>query len=65
MESAEIIYHVTGLQLLQLTFCSISLQQKQKLKVVAKDSTGWMFQFRNDLLWTRLGGNYFLWAKGF
>ena len=24
-----------------------------------------MFQFRNDLLWTGLGGNYFPWAKIF
>lgn len=23
------------------------------------------FQFRNDTLWTRLGGNQFLWAETF
>ena len=49
----------------KLTFCSCSIQKKkQKLKMAAKE---WiddkMFQFRNDLLWLGLGGNYLLWAK--
>ena len=31
-------------------------------KESADDKT---FRFRNDLLWTGMGGNYFLWAKMF
>ena len=44
----------------------MSIQQKQKLKMAAKDWTDdKTFQFRNDLLWTGLRDNYFLWAKTF
>ena len=32
------------------------------VKEMTDDKT---FGFRNDLLWTGLGGNYFLWAKTF
>ena len=50
----------------KLTFCSCFLQQKQKSKMAAKKWTDIKtFQFRNDLLWTGLEGNYFLWTKTF
>ena len=44
----------------KLTFCSRSLQQKQKLKMAAKEWTDdKKFRFRTDLLWIVLGENHF------
>ena len=37
-----------------------------KLNVAAMESTdNEMFRFRNNLLWTGMGGNYLLWVKIF
>ena len=37
---------------------------KTKIKNTAKEWTeNTKFRFRNDLIWTELGGNYLLWAK--
>ena len=45
----------------RLTFCSRSLQWKEKLKMAAKEYIDdKMFRFRNDLLWTGMGENNLL-----
>ena len=49
----------------KLVLCPFSLEQKQALQMAAKEwSDNETFLFRN-VLWTGLGGNFFLWAKTF
>ena len=62
-KSTKNIYHNYKAK---LTFCSCSQQWKQNLKLAAKKWTDNItFQFRNDLLWTGLQGNYLLATKIF
>ena len=57
-ENTEHVYHVTMQTCILLMLPS--LKTKIKMAAAKEWTDGETFQFRNYLLWNRLGGNYFL-----